>query len=60
MQENISEEKSSNAIREFAQQIGKQNFFTFGEVFDPKAEEDIARFIGRNARDVNGARFKIL
>jgi glycosidase len=42
-----------NAIREFAQQIGKQNFFTFGEVFDPKAEDDIARFIGRNTRDVN-------
>jgi glycosidase len=42
-----------NAIREFAQQIGKQNFFTFGEVFDPKAEEDIARFIGRNTRDAN-------
>jgi glycosidase len=42
-----------NAIREFAQQIGKQNFFTFGEVFDPQAEEDIARFIGRNTRDAN-------
>jgi glycosidase len=42
-----------NAIREFAQQIGKQNFFTFGEVFDPEAEDDIARFIGRNTRDAN-------
>ena len=42
-----------NAIREFAQQIGKQNFFTFGEVFDPQAEEDIARFIGRNTRDAD-------
>jgi glycosidase len=42
-----------NAIREFAQQIGKQNFFTFGEVFDRDAEEDIARFIGRNTRDAN-------
>ncbi len=42
-----------NAIREFAQRIGKQNFFTFGEVFDPQAEEDIARFIGRNTRDAD-------
>jgi glycosidase len=42
-----------NAIREFAQQIGKQNFFTFGEVFDQQAEEDIARFIGRNTRDAD-------
>ena len=42
-----------NGIREFAQQIGKQNFFTFGEVFDRQAEEDIARFIGRNTRDGN-------
>jgi glycosidase len=28
--------------------IGKKNFFTFGEVLDSTAEEDIARFIGRN------------
>ena len=42
-----------NGIREFAQQIGKQNFFTFGEVFDRQAEEDIARFIGRNTRDAD-------
>jgi glycosidase len=40
-----------NAIREFALSIGKQNFFTFGEVFDPNAEADIARFIGRNTSD---------
>ena len=40
-----------NAIREFALSIGKKNFFTFGEVLDNSAEEDIARFIGRNTND---------
>jgi glycosidase len=40
-----------NAIREFALSIGKHNFFTFGEVADPQAEQDIARFIGRNTSD---------
>jgi glycosidase len=40
-----------NAIREFALSIGKKNFFTFGEVFDPNAEADIARFVGRNTND---------
>jgi glycosidase len=38
-----------NAIREFAQSIGKRNFFTFGEVFDN--EEQLARYTGRFARD---------
>jgi glycosidase len=37
-----------NAVREFALSIGKKNFFTFGEVLDGTAEQDIARFIGRN------------
>jgi glycosidase len=37
-----------NSMREFALSIGKKNFFTFGEVFDASAEQDIARFIGRN------------
>jgi glycosidase len=37
-----------NAMREFALSIGKKNFFTFGEVLDGSAEQDIARFIGRN------------
>ncbi|MDQ6616697.1 MAG: alpha-amylase family glycosyl hydrolase [Actinomycetota bacterium] len=37
-----------NAIREYALSIGKKNFFTFGEVLDQNAEDDIARFIGRN------------
>jgi glycosidase len=40
-----------NSMREFALSIGKRNFFTFGEVFDSNAEQDIARFIGRNTRD---------
>lgn len=35
-----------NAVREFALSIGKENFFTFGEVYDN--EEEIAHFIGRN------------
>jgi len=38
-----------NAMREYAQSIGKKNFFSFGEVFD--GEERIAEFIGRNTRD---------
>lgn len=40
-----------NAVREYALSIGKKNFFTFGEVLDGTAEEDIARFIGRNTND---------
>jgi len=40
-----------NSMREFALSIGKKNFFTFGEVFDNNAEQDIARFIGRNTSD---------
>jgi glycosidase len=40
-----------NSVREFALSIGKKNFFTFGEVLDSQAEEDIARFIGRNTSD---------
>lgn len=38
-----------NAVREYAQSIGKKNFFTFGEVAD--SEQKIARFIGRNTND---------
>ncbi len=38
-----------NAVREYALSIGKKNFFTFGEVYDN--EEQIARFIGRNAAE---------
>jgi glycosidase len=40
-----------NSMREFALSIGKKNFFTFGEVFDSNAEQDIARFIGRTTQD---------
>ena len=40
-----------NSIREFALQIGKKNFFTFGEVLDSNEESDIARFIGKNTTD---------
>jgi len=40
-----------NSIREFALSIGKRNFFTFGEVMDSRAEDDIARFIGRATND---------
>jgi glycosidase len=38
-----------NAIREFALDIGKENFFTFGEVYDD--EFKIAKFIGRRTDD---------
>ncbi|HZZ24064.1 MAG TPA: alpha-amylase family glycosyl hydrolase [Roseiarcus sp.] len=37
-----------NAVREYALSIGKKNFFTFGEVWAGDAEDEIARFIGRN------------
>jgi len=40
-----------NGMREFAETVGKKNFFTFGEVFDAQAEQDIAKFIGRTAND---------
>ena len=40
-----------NSIREFALSIGKKNFFTFGEVFVPNAEQEIASFIGRTTTD---------
>jgi glycosidase len=38
-----------NAIREYALEIGKTNFFTFGEVYDD--EYKIAKFIGRRSND---------
>src|SRR5260370_244796 len=43
-----------NAMREFAETVGKKNFFTFGEVFDAQAEQDIAKFIGRTAGEAHG------
>ena len=42
-----------NSMREFALSIAKKNFFTFGEVLDANAEQDIARFIGRNTSEQN-------
>jgi glycosidase len=38
-----------NAMREFALEIGKKNFFTFGEVYDD--ENKIAHFVGRSTMD---------
>ncbi len=38
-----------NAMREYAQSIGKKNFFSFGEVYDD--EPRIAEFIGRNTQE---------
>ena len=39
-----------NAMREYALSIGKQNFFTFGEVWQDDDEAKIAEFIGRNTQ----------
>jgi glycosidase len=41
-----------NAIREFAQTVGKRNFFTIGEIYDN--EETINRFVGRHTADKEG------
>jgi glycosidase len=38
-----------NAMREYAQSIGKKNFFTFGEVWQD-SDEAIVDFIGRDTR----------
>jgi glycosidase len=38
-----------NAIREFAQTLGKRNFFTFGEIYD--SEQVINNFVGRHTRN---------
>ncbi|MGD9616441.1 MAG: alpha-amylase family glycosyl hydrolase [Alphaproteobacteria bacterium] len=45
-------ETFGNAMREFALSIGKQNFFTFGEIYDD--EPTIAAFIGRNGGSGEG------
>lgn len=37
-----------NAMREYAQRIGKHNFFLFGEIVD--GDDTIQRYIGRNSR----------
>jgi len=41
-----------NAMREFALSLGKQNFFTFGEVYDD--EQTIAAFVGRSGGSGDG------
>jgi glycosidase len=45
-------EMFGNAIREFAQTMGKRNFFTFGEIYDN--EDTIAQFVGRDSSDADG------
>jgi glycosidase len=45
-------ETFGNAIREFAQTVGKRNFFTFGEIFDD--EKTINRFVGRHSPNKTG------
>jgi len=50
-------EAFGNAIREFAQTIGKRNFLTFGEIYDD--EETINRFVGRHSRDPDNTGFGI-
>lgn len=42
-------ETFGNAIREFAQTLGKRNFFTFGEIYD--SEQIINKFVGRHSRN---------
>jgi glycosidase len=41
-----------NAIREFAQTLGKRNFFMIGEIYDN--EETINRFVGRHSTETEG------
>ena len=41
-----------NAMREFAQSVGKRNFFTFGEIYD--TDGTIDEFVGRNGPDNQG------
>ncbi len=45
-------ETFGNAMREFAQTIGKRNFFTIGEIYDN--EEQIDRFVGRHSTSTEG------
>ena len=45
-------ETFANAIREFAQTLGKRNFSTFGEIYDD--EQTINRFVGRHSPDKTG------
>jgi hypothetical protein len=45
-------ETFGNAMREFALEIGKRNFFTFGEIYDD--EQEIDQFVGRNSGGGDG------
>jgi glycosidase len=45
-------ETFGNAIREFAQTLGKRNFFMIGEIYD--SEEQINRFVGRHSTELEG------
>lgn len=57
--ENSSTAIFCNAIREYAQRLGKQNFFLFGEIV---ADDDtIGQYLGRNSRiDGSNERFPSL
>ncbi len=46
-------EMFGNAIREFAVSVGKQNFFTFGEIAD-RDEATVDRFVGRHSTQIDG------
>jgi len=50
-------EAFGNAMREFAQSLGKRNFLTFGEIYDN--EETINRFVGRHSRNPDDTGFGI-
>ena len=41
-----------NALREFAQTLGKRNFFTFGEII--AGEDEINLFVGRHSTETEG------
>jgi glycosidase len=45
-------ETFGNAIREFAQALGKRNFFMFAEIAD--TEKTIAEFVGRHSTTMDG------
>ncbi len=47
-----------NAIREYAQRVGKQRFFLYGEVL--AQDETIQEYLGRNTRAAGGERFPSL
>jgi glycosidase len=50
-------ETFGNAMREFAQTVGKRNFFTIGEIYD--SEDQIDRFVGRHSNSTSTEGFGI-